>query len=186
MARCKSCGRHIKLRYYYETGLCHRCYQQQINKNERIENRLVQKKSSVRDYFVKKFSRTSIIVSIIILIVISLLYYLSSSGDIVGKWQADQESDLTMTFKSDLNLLMETGGTVVSPVGLKYKIIDNKTLNIGVGTNTLTSNYEITNGKLILTDGSGKVQFTKISSENSFSQIANSVKKYYLPKNVHK
>ena len=89
MARCKSCGRHIKLRYYYETGLCHRCYQQQINKNERIENRLVPKKSSVRSYFVKKISRTSIIVSIIILIVIAILFYHSYSWDIVGKWQAD-------------------------------------------------------------------------------------------------
>ncbi|MBI2107598.1 hypothetical protein HYT54_00570 [Candidatus Woesearchaeota archaeon] len=118
-----------------------------------------------------------IITSIIILIVIFILYSISSNGGIVGKWQADQESGLTMTFKSDGTLLMEAGGTVISPVGLKYKIIDNKTLSIGVGTNTLTSNYEITNGKLILTDESRKLQFTKISSENSFSQIANSAKK---------
>ena len=33
MARCNNCGRHIKLRYYYETGLCYRCYSRQINED---------------------------------------------------------------------------------------------------------------------------------------------------------
>ena len=148
-------------------------------KNNRIENRVVPKKSSVRSYFVKNFSRNSIITSIIILIVIFILYSISSNGGIVGKWHADQESGLTMTFKSDGTLLMEAGGTVISPAGLKYKIIDNKTLSIGVGTNTLTTNYEITNGKLSLTDESGKLQFTKISSENIMSSMSNSINKLF-------
>ena len=36
MARCKGCGRHIKLKYDYKTG----------DKNELLDNRIVPKKSS--------------------------------------------------------------------------------------------------------------------------------------------